>query len=98
AVSDLLPAGFELENPRLTEMASYTFVKDGTTPEYLDVRDDRINFFTSFHPGGSKQQLFYYAMRAVSPGRFVYAPIIAEAMYNGEYHSVSGGGSVTISR
>ncbi|HTX99292.1 MAG TPA: MG2 domain-containing protein, partial [Bacteroidota bacterium] len=47
AVSDLLPAGFELENPRLTEMASYTFVKDGTTPEYLDVRDDRINFFTS---------------------------------------------------
>ncbi len=98
AISDLLPAGFELENPRLTEMASYPFVKDAMAPEYLDVRDDRINFFTSFHPGGNKQQLFYYAMRAVSPGRFVYAPIVAGAMYNGEYHSVSGGGTVTVGR
>ena len=98
AISDLLPAGFELENPRLTAMTAYTFVKDAATPEYLDVRDDRINFFTSFHPGGARQQLFYYAIRAVSPGRFVYAPIVAEAMYNGEYHSVSGGGTVSVGR
>ena len=79
-------------------MTAYTFVKDATTPEYLDVRDDRINFFTSFHPGESKQHLFYYAMRAVSPGRFVYAPIVAGAMYNGEYHSVNGGGTVAVTR
>jgi uncharacterized protein YfaS (alpha-2-macroglobulin family) len=98
AISDLLPAGFEIENPRLTQMTSYTFVKDATTPDYMDIRDDRINFFTSFRPGGAKQQLFYYALRAVSPGRFVYAPIVAEAMYNGEYHSVSGGGRVEVTR
>ncbi|MGA9117744.1 MAG: alpha-2-macroglobulin [Bacteroidota bacterium] len=98
AISDLLPAGFEIENPRLTTMTSYTFVKDASAPEYMDIRDDRINIFTSFHPGGAKQQLFYYALRAVSPGRFAYAPIVAEAMYNGEYHSVSGGGSVAVTR
>jgi uncharacterized protein YfaS (alpha-2-macroglobulin family) len=98
AVSDLLPAGFEIENPRLTEMTNYPFTKDASTPEYLDVRDDRMNFYTGFHGEGNKRKVFYYAMRAVTPGRFQYAPIEAEAMYNGDYHSVSGGGSITVTR
>ena len=96
AVSDLLPAGFEIENPRLSEMTGYSFVKDATAPEYLDVRDDRINFYTGFH--GTKKAVFFYAMRAVTPGRYRYAPIVAEAMYNGDYYSANGGGTITVSR
>ena len=72
--------------------------KDAATPEYLDVRDDRINLYTGFHGNRGRQAVFYYAMRAVTPGRFRYAPIQAGAMYNGEYASASGGGTVTISR
>jgi len=71
-------------------------VKDATAPEYLDVRDDRINFYTGFH--GTKKAVFFYAMRAVTPGRYRYAPIVAEAMYNGDYYSANGGGTITVSR
>ncbi len=55
AVSDLLPAGFEIENPRLTEMTNYPFIKNATQPEYMDIRDDRINFYTSFRKGKRQQ-------------------------------------------
>ena len=97
AVSDLLPAGFEVENPRLTEMTNYPFIKNATQPEYMDIRDDRINFYTSFRKG-KRQQLFYYTVRAVTLGTFRYAPIVAEAMYDGNYYSASGQAIVRVTR
>ncbi len=97
AVSDLLPAGFEVENPRLTEMTSYPFIKNASRPEYMDIRDDRINFYTSFR-GGKRQQVFYYAVRAVTQGTFRYAPIVAEAMYDGAYYSASGQATIRVVR
>ncbi len=98
AIADLLPAGFEIENPRLTQMGSYPFTKDASTAEYLDVRDDRMLMYTGFHGGGHRQQIFYYAMRAVTPGRYTYPAIVAEAMYDGEYHSVNGSMTIRITR
>jgi uncharacterized protein YfaS (alpha-2-macroglobulin family) len=94
-ISDLLPAGFEIENPRLTEGTSYPFIQSAATPEYLDIRDDRVNVYTNFR-GGKRQQTFYYAVRAVSPGSFVHPPVVAEAMYDGNYRSASGGGRVRV--
>ncbi len=97
AVTDLLPAGFEIENPRITETTQYAFIKSPATPEYIDIRDDRINLYTGFR-GGKRQQVFYYAVRAVTRGVFQYPPIVAEAMYDGSYFSASGGGTLRISR
>lgn len=88
AISDLLPAGFEIENPRLTRGA-YDFIREANEPEYLDIRDDRINLYTSFR--FDRQQTFFYLVRAVSQGEFNYAPVVAEAMYDGNYYSASGG-------
>ena len=31
AITDLLPAGFEIENPRLVETSQYDFIKDAST-------------------------------------------------------------------
>jgi uncharacterized protein YfaS (alpha-2-macroglobulin family) len=42
--------------------------------------------------------VFYYAVRAVTPGVFVYAPVVAEAMYDGNYRSASGGGELRVTR
>jgi uncharacterized protein YfaS (alpha-2-macroglobulin family) len=39
---------------------------------------------------------YYYLVRAVTPGTFQMGPVGADAMYNGEYHSYSGGGIITI--
>jgi hypothetical protein len=96
AITDLLPAGFEIENPRITDATVYAFSKNAATPEYLDVRDDRVNIYTSFR--GAREKTFYYAVRAVTAGVFQYPPVVAEAMYDGTYYSASGGGRVRILR
>jgi uncharacterized protein YfaS (alpha-2-macroglobulin family) len=97
AVSDLLPAGLEIENPRLTEATAYPFIQNATVPEYMDIRDDRINLYTSFR-GGKRQQVFHYAVRAVTAGTFVHPPVTAEAMYDGRYSSRAGAGTFRVVR
>ncbi len=97
AITDLLPAGFEIENPRLTENTNYKFISNASVPSYIDIRDDRINLYTSFH-GGNRQQIFYYMVRAVTAGAFEYAPVVAEAMYDANYYSASGQTKLRIMR
>jgi uncharacterized protein YfaS (alpha-2-macroglobulin family) len=63
----------------------------------MDIRDDRINIYTSFR-GGNRTQIFYYMVRAVTPGVFHYAPVVAEAMYNAEYYSANGQTKVRVAR
>jgi uncharacterized protein YfaS (alpha-2-macroglobulin family) len=94
-ITDLLPAGFEIENPRTKEIPGMDWIKDGMTPTALDVRDDRIHFFVDAY---NNKQTYYYAVRAVSPGTYKMGPVIADAMYNGEYHSYNGAGVVTVVR
>lgn len=92
-ITDLLPAGFEIENPRTKEIPGMDWIKDGSSPAALDVRDDRIHFFVDAY---SNKQVYYYAVRAVSPGNFKMGPVNADAMYNGEYHSYNGAGIVRV--
>ncbi|MFD1142800.1 alpha-2-macroglobulin [Larkinella insperata] len=92
-VTDMLPAGFEIENPRLTEPREMPWLKGASTPEHFDVRDDRIHFFAS---AGGKEQIFYYLVRVVSKGRFTLGPVSADAMYDASLRSYSGGSSITV--
>jgi uncharacterized protein YfaS (alpha-2-macroglobulin family) len=92
-ISDLLPAGFEIENPRTKEIPGMDWIKDAGTPSALDVRDDRINLFVDLT---NSRQVYYYAVRAVSPGNYKMGPVSAEAMYNGEYHSYNGAGVIRV--
>lgn len=92
-ITDLLPAGFEIENPRTKEIPGMDWIKDAMTPTALDVRDDRIHFFVD---ANSNKQTYYYAVRAVSPGNYKMGPVSADAMYNGEYHSYHGAGLVKV--
>ena len=94
-ITDMLPAGFEIENPRTKEIPGMEWIKDGNSPTYLDVRDDRINLFVDAY---SNKQVYYYAVRAVSPGLYHMGPVSADAMYNGEYHSYNGAGLIKIER
>jgi len=88
-----LPACFEIENSRLVAEREMDFTKNRSIPEYTDIRDDRISFFTTLN-GNAKT--FYYTVRVVSKGTFVIGALSADAMYNGEYHSYSGSGKVTV--
>lgn len=97
AVSDLIPAGFEIENPRVSTSADLVWVndaKDKFTPDYLDVRDDRLILFTNLKRKEVKK--YFYMLRAVNTGTFRLPAIGAEAMYDPAYKSYNGAGVVTV--
>jgi uncharacterized protein YfaS (alpha-2-macroglobulin family) len=74
ALSYLLPAGMELENPRLT---------DSGAPQMpgvrYDIRDDRLLIFVDRLYQATE---YKFAMRAVTKGTFVRPPLAAEGMYD----------------
>jgi len=92
-ITDMLPAGFEIENPRTKEISGMDWIKNESTPAAMDVRDDRINLFVNAY---EDKQTYYYAVRAVSPGVYRMGPVSADAMYNGEYHSYNGAGIIRV--
>jgi uncharacterized protein YfaS (alpha-2-macroglobulin family) len=93
AITDLLPAGLEIENPRLGPQRDAPNLPALAQPDYLDVRDDRINLFTT---ATTTPKVFMYMARAVSKGTFKLGPVNADAMYNAEYHSYNGAGVVRV--
>jgi uncharacterized protein YfaS (alpha-2-macroglobulin family) len=80
-LENLLPAGLEVENPRLatTERLPWMEKEDETSPAYTDLRDDRVLLFTDLPD--DKWHVFYALLRAVTPGAFTLPPPQAEAMY-----------------
>ena len=91
---DLLPAGFEVENPRLASSdASDLSEKDMINPQKIDIRDDRVLIFTDV----SDDTHYRYVVRAVTPGKFKLPAVSAECMYDPSIASVNGAGEITIS-
>jgi hypothetical protein len=93
AVTDLLPAGFEIENARIKDLPGMDWIKDASEPLQRDVRDDRIHFYTNLT---GNRQVFYYSVRAVTPGTYLQGPVSADAMYDASYHSYWGAGKVRV--
>ncbi|NLY88712.1 MAG: hypothetical protein GX085_03725 [Firmicutes bacterium] len=96
AIVDLLPAGLEIENPRLQSRESIPWLaEEGDFPvDYMDIRDDRLLLFTSLRKAGTYR--FYYALRAVTCGEFFLPPIKAECIYEPEIQSVADSGYLTV--
>ena len=77
---DLLPAGFEVDNPRLRSQGQLGFEPESSLdPAYLDFRDDRVLIFPHTVSG---RQAFSYSVRAVTPGTFTVPALLGEAMYD----------------
>ena len=94
-VVDRLPAGFEIENPRLESRAGIPWLRaQDFKPDYLDIRDDRLIFFGTFPR--QRERKFYYALRAVTQGEFTLPPITAEAMYDATKSTVSGSARIEV--
>ena len=88
-ITDLIPAGFEIENPRLNPATELKWVpKNPMNVQYMDIRDDRLLLFTNLNR--NKTNDFYYLLRVVNQGTYQLPVIGAEAMYDQEYHSYNG--------
>ncbi|MGE5604155.1 MAG: MG2 domain-containing protein [Bacteroidota bacterium] len=97
AIVDLLPTGLEIDNPRLANNSNFAWMSErSATPDYMDIRDDRMALFYSFPKAGTYQ--FYYALRAVACGEFILPPVKAECMYQPELSSIASSGGITIRR
>ncbi|HSD87695.1 MAG TPA: TonB family protein, partial [Kofleriaceae bacterium] len=75
ALVDRLPAGFEIENPRLgRSMTADWFQPDQLwNSDFLNMRDDRIEVFGSLGP--NEQKKIVYTVRVTSSGKFTIPPV-----------------------
>ena len=94
-ITDLIPAGFEIENPRLNPATELKWKpRNPMNVQYMDIRDDRLLLFTNLVR--NKTNDFYYLLRVVNQGTYQLPVIGAEAMYDQEYHSYHGAGVVKV--
>ena len=83
-VVDMLPAGFEIDNPNLVSsanLAAFAWLPDDANPAHVEFRDDR--FVAAFTEDNNTERAYKlaYVVRAVSPGGFVHPPAYVEDMY-----------------
>jgi len=97
ALVDRLPAGFEIENPRLGRGGGLEWLTRGDqawSVDHMNIRDDRIEFFGRL--GRMEKRVVTYAVRATAAGNFSVPPVEAEAMYDPEIWARVAGNRVEI--
>jgi uncharacterized protein YfaS (alpha-2-macroglobulin family) len=97
ALVQLLPAGWEIENIRLSGEACPEWMSrwNLNREEYQDIRDDRVMWFFDF-PRGNENFDFVVKLNAVTAGEFTLPPTLVEAMYNNRYKATQAGRRVTL--
>jgi uncharacterized protein YfaS (alpha-2-macroglobulin family) len=98
-VADYLPAGFEIDNPRLVssgDAGTLAWIEDAQEPVSSEFRDDR--FSAAFDRKQSDPSVFTvaYVVRAVSPGRYVHPQAYVEDMYRPDRFGRTASGSVEV--
>jgi alpha-2-macroglobulin len=91
AIVDLLPGGFELvmndsaaaaapeEAQEAAPPSPIALASSTWTPEYADLREDRVVLFGSIGPDIAE---YSYKLRATNAGKFMLPPSFAESMYD----------------
>src|SRR5262249_57176389 len=72
-VADYLPAGFEIDNPRLVSSGNtgtLAWIEDAAEPANAEFRDDRFSAAFDRKSGDAAGFTVAYVVRAVSPGRY----------------------------
>ena len=93
-IEDLLPAGWEIENPNLATAQQFPWLKAKEEADrHREARDDRMLIFTGAIRG---QASFHYAVRAVTPGTYALPPATVAGMYEPDIRGVSAGGEVRV--
>ena len=101
---DLLPGGFEIENPRFNPAE----IPDGRPPAEdqaaekiplstsarLELREDRLVLIEPWVEPGARKYL--YTLRAVTPGQYALPGAAAEGMYEPDRKAVLAGGRVIV--
>jgi uncharacterized protein YfaS (alpha-2-macroglobulin family) len=98
-VADYLPAGFEIDNPRLVssgDTGTLAWITDAQQPVNAEFRDDR--FSAAFERKSDDASVFTvaYVVRAVSPGRYVHPQAYVEDMYQPDRFGRTATGTIEV--
>jgi hypothetical protein len=99
-LADYLPAGFEIDNPRLVssgDTGTLSWITDAAQPVHTEFRDDR--FTAAFDRDTKSKPVFTvaYVVRAVSPGKYVLPQAFVEDMYRPERFGRTDTGTIEVS-
>ncbi|WP_375458091.1 alpha-2-macroglobulin [uncultured Enterovirga sp.] len=96
---DRLPAGLEIDNPKLVDsdsVAALDWLKTEVGPVNVEYRDDR--FVAAFDRNPQQPPTFQvaYTVRAVAPGRYVHPAATVEDMYRPDRFGRTAFGSLEV--
>jgi alpha-2-macroglobulin len=98
-VADYLPAGFEIDNPRLVssgDTGTLSWITDALEPVNAEFRDDRFTAAFDRSSGAPAVFTVAYVVRAVSPGRYVVPQAFVEDMYRPDRFGRTATGAIEI--
>ncbi|MDP0927396.1 alpha-2-macroglobulin family protein [Paracoccus onubensis] len=97
-VSDLLPAGFEIDNPRLVDSAQLDNFGwlGGTDAAHTEFRDDRFIAAFDRNTGSDRSFRLAYVVRAVSPGVYMHPAASVEDMYRPQLSARTASGFMEV--
>ena len=97
-VTDLLPAGFEIDNPALTgsaQLKNFDWLGN-VNPAHLEFLDDRFVAAFDRSAGDNRAPQLAYMVRAVTPGSFVHPAAHVEDMYRPQFAARTAAGFVEV--
>jgi uncharacterized protein YfaS (alpha-2-macroglobulin family) len=96
ALSSIFPSGWEIVNPRLAETAPPQWVQNmrATNGEYMDIRDDRVNWFFNLSP--NQRAVFALKINPTFRGIYKLPAVSCEAMYSPEFYARIASGQVEV--
>jgi hypothetical protein len=98
-VADLLPAGFEIDNPNLVQGVdtdAFAWLPYTPSTANLEFRDDRFVAALDRSSYDDRSFTLAYVVRAVTPGRYVAPPALVEDMYRPHLNGWSETGRVEV--
>jgi uncharacterized protein YfaS (alpha-2-macroglobulin family) len=98
-VSDYLPAGLEIDNPKLVssgDSGTLDWIEDGVEPVDSEFRDDRFTAAVDRKADSKSVFTVAYVVRVVSPGKYVLPQAYVEDMYNPSRYGRTGTGGVEV--
>jgi hypothetical protein len=99
ALTDYVPAGFEIDNPRLVssgDTGTLGWIEHAGTPVHTEFRDDRFTAAFERRKDDPTTYSVAYIVRAVSPGSYVLPQAVVEDMYRPDRFGRTETGAVEV--
>jgi uncharacterized protein YfaS (alpha-2-macroglobulin family) len=97
-VTDLLPAGFEIDNPNVVSSASlgnFDWLEE-VQPAHTEFRNDRFVAAFNRTAGDNREITLAYVVRAVTPGTYDHPAAQVEDMYRPQFSARTASGKMEV--